>query len=51
MVKKMNWTSFTILYENSENFIALNKLLKSKRFNTTDYPMFAFRLGSGPNYR
>ncbi|XP_016838483.1 glutamate receptor ionotropic, kainate 3 isoform X1 [Nasonia vitripennis] len=51
MVKKMNWTSFTVLYEHAEDFIALNKLLGvAKNLNTTDFPIFAFRLGSGPNY-
>ena len=49
MIEKLNWTSFSILYESTENFLALDNVLKM--YGPYAYPVYAFYLGPGPNYR
>ncbi|XP_014231599.1 glutamate receptor ionotropic, kainate 3-like [Trichogramma pretiosum] len=48
MVKKLNWTSFVVLYERPDNFAAVEKLLKM--YGPYDYPVYPFALGGGSNY-
>ncbi|XP_014204503.1 glutamate receptor ionotropic, kainate 3-like [Copidosoma floridanum] len=48
MIEKLNWTSFSILYERTEHFLALDKVLKM--YGPFAHSVYAFRLGSGPNY-
>ncbi|XP_011500631.1 PREDICTED: glutamate receptor ionotropic, kainate 3-like, partial [Ceratosolen solmsi marchali] len=48
VVERLNWTSFLILYENTDHFLNLNQLLKM--YGPFAYPVYAIRLGNGPNY-
>ena len=49
MVKKLNWTSFSILYDTPEHYFSSHRLLKM--YGPYDHPVYAFNLGNGPNYR
>ncbi|KAJ8681242.1 hypothetical protein QAD02_017029, partial [Eretmocerus hayati] len=48
ILKKFNWTSFSVLYQKTEHFLALAEVLKS--YGPYSYPVYAFHLGGGPNY-
>nr|QHN69171.1 ionotropic receptor 2 [Sirex noctilio] len=49
LVKEYNWKAFTILYENSDSLIRMNKLLKL--WNPKGHTVTIHHLGDGPDFR
>ncbi|XP_015121885.1 glutamate receptor ionotropic, kainate 2 [Diachasma alloeum] len=49
LVMEFKWKSFTIIYDNTDGLIRMNKLLE--RWDPKGYPVTLRHLGKGPNYR
>ncbi|XP_063982898.1 glutamate receptor ionotropic, kainate 2-like [Diachasmimorpha longicaudata] len=49
LVMEFKWKSFTIIYDNTDGLIRMNKLLE--RWDPKGYPVTLRHLGEGPNYR